>query len=125
MAHQIRVPLIMWKLFADPPGGSTIEGNSSVIEGSEITLACIADYLGDPEGKFYWNSPSGATRVGRTLLIRNATVDSDDGEYQCFVENFAKGEFGNHTLTVNGTFSVVTVCVAQLKHAFPNSCSSS
>ncbi|ELT90504.1 hypothetical protein CAPTEDRAFT_191584 [Capitella teleta] len=85
----------------DPPGGSTIEGNSSVIEGSKVTLACIADYLGDPEGEFYWNSPSGATHVGKTLLIRNATVDSDDGEYQCFVENFAKGEFGNHTLTVN------------------------
>ncbi|ELU16509.1 hypothetical protein CAPTEDRAFT_185471 [Capitella teleta] len=86
----------------DTPGAASIEGNSNVVAGDDVTLTCSADYLGNPEGIYKWKKPNGRTQDGENLNIENVNVNEDEGDYECYVENdVAQGTSATHTLTVN------------------------
>uniref|UniRef100_X1ZS64 Ig-like domain-containing protein n=1 Tax=Capitella teleta TaxID=283909 RepID=X1ZS64_CAPTE len=89
--------------FADAPGDASIDGDSSAVAGDDvITLVCLTDDRGNPEGTYKWKKPNGGTQDGKNLDIENLNVDEDDGEYECYVENdVAQGTSATHTLTVN------------------------
>ncbi|ELU06517.1 hypothetical protein CAPTEDRAFT_211330 [Capitella teleta] len=93
--------------FSYAPGGVSIQGESVVVAGDDVTFACSAEDHGNPLGIFKWKNPHGGRAFGATLTIDNLTVDDDDGDYECYVENYvAQGASAIHTLSVNGTPSV-------------------
>ncbi|ELU07091.1 hypothetical protein CAPTEDRAFT_206732, partial [Capitella teleta] len=83
------------------PGAASIQGDSNVVAGDDVTLTCSAD-RGNPEGTYKWKKPNGGTQDGKNLNIENLNVDDDEGDYECYVENdVAQGTSATHTLTVN------------------------
>ncbi|ELU13148.1 hypothetical protein CAPTEDRAFT_202589 [Capitella teleta] len=78
-----------------------ITGNSEAAENENITLTCFTSELGNPEGNYTWITPNGDTHLGDTLAVISLSIEEDEGEYECYVENHKRGASDEHTLTVN------------------------
>jgi hypothetical protein len=93
-------------IFSDAPSAASIQGDSTVVAGDDVTLTCSTDDRGNPEGTFKWKKPNGRTQDGKNLKIENLNVDEDEGDYECYVENdVAQGTSATHALTVNSELS--------------------
>ncbi|ELU13146.1 hypothetical protein CAPTEDRAFT_202587 [Capitella teleta] len=84
----------------DTPGTAFITGDSEVVENENITLTCSTSDLGNPEGNYTWITPNGDTHLGDTLTVISLSIEEDEGEYECYVENHERGASDEHTLTV-------------------------
>lgn len=90
----------------DPPGDSTNTGDITALLGWNVTLSCECDDLGYPPGVFKWRTPNGE-KDGQILTLENLDINTDEGLYECWVENFvSSGLPSSQTLTINCTLSL-------------------
>lgn len=115
----------------DQPDPTSSGGDKTGVAGGSVTLSCSCPDRGYPAGSYKWGTPKEGTKdTGSTgqLTIDELSVNTDDGEYTCYVENSVDaGTSATVTLTVHSEYMYMYIQTGYLqlecvihRHSFVN-----
>ncbi|ELU16934.1 hypothetical protein CAPTEDRAFT_124975, partial [Capitella teleta] len=97
------------------PEAASIQGESDVVAGDDITLTCSTVDRGNPEGTYKWKKPNGGTQDGKNLNIENLN-NIQRGKHGSY---FCKASNEMHP-SAHDNFNLIVNCSPALQMAFPD-----